>query len=119
MWKDSQWAHSSYATDLVAWDYLRGKRVACGQTSYPIEDMRWGLAGTANAVTWMHIDSDGFATFIQVMTGKKVWAICRPFDELPLSSTDIFLKDTFCLEQVPPKALFDMEAVVLRQGDLL
>jgi hypothetical protein len=105
---------------MVAWDYLRGKNVYNGPTPYPTEDMRWGLAGTANAVSWMHIDSDGFATFIRIMTGKKVWAIYRPLSSgLPLSSTKIFLRDSFCLTEVPTQEEFNMEAMVLRQGDLL
>lgn len=82
--------------------------------------MRWGLAGTANAVTFLHIDSDGFATFVQVMCGKKVWGIYRPSTDLPLSFINAFLDDTkFQLDTIPEQATIDLEAVVLRPGDFL
>ena len=63
-WDDSS-KHLSYATDVVAWDYLRGKPY-CGHFThpYPTADMHWRLAGTANAVTFLHIDSDGYSTFV-------------------------------------------------------
>jgi len=121
MWKDSQWDRCSYATDMVAWDYLRGKpHGGTVTTPYPTGHMRWGLAGTAHTVTSLHIDSDGFATFVQLMCGKKIWAVYSPSPDLPLSNTDAFIfPDRFQLDRIPPKAQFGMEAVVLRPGDLL
>lgn len=121
MWKDSQWDRSPYATDMVVWDYLHGNP-HCGTATvpYPTGHMRWGLAGTAHAVSMFHIDSDGFATFVQVVDGKKLWAVYRPTPTLPLSDTNVFLlPDFFQLDRIPPKARFGMEAVVLRPGDLL
>jgi hypothetical protein len=119
MWKDAHSDRTSYATDLVAWDYVRGKPY-CGNTMtpYPTEHMRWGLAGTANAINFMHIDSDGFSTFVQVMCGKKVWAIYRESPDLPLSSMNVFL-DHFLLDDIDKNALYGLEAIVLRPGDLL
>ena len=121
MWKDSQWDRCSYATDMVAWDYLRGK-AHCGAitTPYPTEHMRWGLAGTAHAVTYLHIDSDGFATFVQAMCGKKVWAVFHPPPGVPLSSIDYFNNsELFDLDDIPLWAQFGLEAIVLRPGDAL
>ena len=121
MWKDTQWDRSPYATDMVAWDYLHGNP-HCGTATapYPTGHVRWGLAGTAHAVSMFHIDSDGFATFVQVMHGKKLWAVYRPSPTLPLSDANVFLlSDFFLLDRVPPTAQFGMEAVVLRPGDLL
>jgi len=121
MWKDSQWDRSSYATDMVAWDFLLGSpHCSAANTSYPTGHVRWGLAGTAHAVSTLHIDSDGFATFVQVMCGKKLWAVYRPSPKLPLSNNDAFLlSDFFQLDRIPPKATSGLEAVVLRPGDLL
>jgi len=121
MWKDSQWDRSSYATDMVAWDFLLGNpHCSAANTSYPTGHVRWGLAGTAHAVSTLHIDSDGFATFVQVMCGKKLWAVYRPSPKLPLSNNDAFLlSDFFQLDRIPPKATSGLEAVVLRPGDLL
>lgn len=121
MWKDTQWDRSSCATDLVAWDYLHGTPYCgTGTMPYPTGHMRWGLAGTAHAVSMLHVDSDGFATFLQVKTGKKLWAIYRPSPNLPLSSPNVFtLPDFFQLDRIPEKAQFGLEAVVLRPGDSL
>ncbi len=119
-WDDSP-NRSSYATDVVAWDYMRGKPY-CGNftNQYPIAHLRWGLAGTADTVTFMHIDSDGFATFVRVITGKKVWGILPedPSHDL-LSSIDMFLDETFLLDELSPKSTFGLEAIVLRPGDIL
>jgi len=121
MWKDTQWDRRAYATDMVAWDHLLGSP-HCGTitTPYPTGHMRWGLAGTAHTVSMFHIDSDGFATFGQVMCGKKLWAVYRPSPSLPLSDINAFLhSENFQLESIPAKAQFGLEAVVLRPGDSL
>jgi len=106
----------SFATDVVAWDYLRGKPY-CGNftNQYPIAHMRWGLAGTANAVTFIHIDSDGYATFVRVTTGMKVWGILPNHQ---LSSIDAFLND-FLLDEIASDSTFPLEAIVLCPGDAL
>ena len=68
----------------------------------------------------LHIDSDGFATFVQVMCGKKLWAIYRPDPRLPLSNSDGLLDpDVFQLDKIPPGTKSGLEAVVLRPGDML
>ena len=121
MWKDSQWDRCSYATDMVAWDYLHGNP-HCGTATapYPTGHVRWGLAGTAHTVSNFHIDSDGFATFVQIMCGKKLWAVYRPSPTLSLSNTNIFVSsDLFQLDRIPPEPRFGLEAVVLRPGDVL
>lgn len=121
MWKDLQWDRSLYATDMVAWDFLLGNP-HCGVTNtpYPTGHVRWGLAGTAHAVSTLHIDSDGFATFVQVMCGMKLWAVYRPSATLPLSDINAFiLPDVFQLDIMPEKAKSGLEAVVLRPGDML
>ncbi len=73
MWKDSQWDCCSYATDMVAWDYHH-ENPHCGTATspYPTGHVQWGLAGTADAASMFHIDSDGFAMFLKVMCGKKL-----------------------------------------------
>lgn len=121
MWKNAQWDRSAYATDMVAWDYLHGNQY-CGTASepYPTGHVRWGLAGTAHATSMFHIDSDGFATFVEVKCGKKLWAVYRPSPTLPLSDINVFsLSEYFQLDGIPEKAPFGLEAVILRPGDLL
>src|SRR5882672_3476485 len=79
--------------------------------------MWWGLAATAHTFTQLHIDSDGFATFVQVMCGLKVWILYRPSPALPLSSTNIFADHNFHLDKIPNDAPFGLEAIALRPGD--
>jgi len=120
IWDDSPKERSTYSTDVVAWDYIRGKPY-CGnyKAPYPTAHMRWGLAGTANTVTFLHIDSDGFATFLRIVCGKKIWGIYRQSPELPLSSVNVFLDENFRLDEIPDVGTCGLEAIVLRPGDLL
>jgi hypothetical protein len=118
-WDDSK-ANSSYATDVVAWDYLRGKPY-CGNFTnpYPTAHMRWGLAGTANALTFKHIDSDGLATYVRVITGKKAWGTLQESREHQLSSVDFFLDEKFLLDEIDERSTFGLEVIALRPGDTL
>src|SRR6266704_3641353 len=111
IWHDSPKERWRYATDVVAWDYLRGKPY-CGShtTPYPTAHMHWGLAGTANTVTFLHIDSDGFSTFLWVLVGKKIWGIYRQSPELPLSSVNVFLDENFLLDEIPDSETYGLEA---------
>ena len=81
--------------------------------------MRWALAATAHTVTFLHIDSDGYSTFLRVLCGKKVWGVYRPTADLPLSSDDVFLDSNFLLDDLSEESSFGLEAIVLRPGDLL
>jgi hypothetical protein len=118
MWNDSPKDRSAYAVDVVAFDYVRGKP-NCGNPAYPTGHMHWGLAGTANTVTFAHIDCDGFSTFVQVMVGKKIWGIYREAPELPVCSINTFVDKKFMLDEVVDGANYGFEAIVLRPGDLL
>jgi hypothetical protein len=106
---------------MVAWEFLLGKpHGGAANTPYPTGHMRWGLAGTAHAVSMLHMDSDGFATFVQVMCGKKLWSLYRPDPEFPLSNPNALLdSNLFQLDNIPPDAKSGLEAVVLRPGDML
>lgn len=37
----------------------------------------WGTAATRNAVSWFHIDDDGFCTAVSVQAGDKLWVLAR------------------------------------------
>ena len=120
MWKNPQWDRRGYATDMVAWDHVRATRCEILTTPYPTEHMRWGLAATAHTFSSLHIDSDGFATFIQVMCGMKVWIVYRSSSALPLSSTEVFTDEhLFQIDEIPKNAQFGLEAIVLKPGDQL
>ncbi len=84
------------------------------------EHVWWGLAVTAHTFTSLHVDSDGFSTFVQVMCGKKVWIVYHPSPGLLLWSTNLFTNgEWFQLDKIPKNAQYGLEAMVLRPGDQL
>lgn len=55
------------------WDY---KWVS----EFPLEVLMWALAALEGAVSESHMDASGFATFIRMVLGQKLWCIafnCR------------------------------------------
>ncbi|KAG6868022.1 hypothetical protein C0993_008324 [Termitomyces sp. T159_Od127] len=108
--------HHGLFSDQIAWDTAGGKV----EEGYPTNDMRWSLAATAWAHHKWHMDSDGFATFIKVDTGSKIWFIGTPKRELPpslLSGGIERILGSFDLHGVNSDIL-DIEAVVLTPNDL-
>ena len=43
----------------------------------PQNDIKWGITGGQNALSWPHIDANGFATAVVVTTGSKYWILMR------------------------------------------
>ena len=78
---------------------------------YPSSDMSWGLAATSGAISYFHIDADGFMTWVVVKAGSKYWIMARPKDDT-LSAYDLHPR-----ELDPDK--WALEAVLLQAGDLL
>ena len=109
--------HHPLFSDQIAWDRASGESVE----HYPINDMRWSLAATAWAQHKWHVDCDGFATFIKVESGAKIWFIGTPKRNLPsgqaIGGIDRIL-GTFDLEGINSDIL-DIEAVILTPQDLL
>ncbi len=87
----------------------------------PIEHLRWSLAATQGAFHHWHIDSDGYGTFVKVITGSKWWIVARPKDGLDVdifNTTSIWLDKEFDLDKTGEK-LFDVEAILLQPGSEL
>jgi hypothetical protein len=78
---------------------------------YPSTDMSWGLAGTSGAISYFHIDADGFMTWLVVKAGLKYWILANPRDA-SLSTYDFHPRD-FDPNKWP------IEAILLHPGDLL
>ena len=79
----------------------------------PRDHLRWNLAATKHAFSWWHIDSDGYGTFVKVVTGSKLWIVGRPKDDLNFdifNSTSSFAGDL---------SNFDVEAILLEPGSEL
>lgn len=104
--------HTAYTSDLAAWRVTSGIHTCPRKSDYPKGAMWWGLAGCANTFTFMHIDNDGYSTFVKVLCGKKLWDFYRDGPTYPLSSIDIFTNPDFCLDEALPQADYGIEAVV-------
>ncbi|KZV60655.1 hypothetical protein PENSPDRAFT_694078 [Peniophora sp. CONT] len=43
--------------------------------SEAVKKLHWALAGVAGAETTQHIDSGGYSTVVEVLSGRKLWAV--------------------------------------------
>lgn len=131
---------TSFASDLTAWHYTRGAFGHTSKQEYPRGDMNWYLAGAQNALTYLHIDSDGLNTHNFVFDsskdgrgegqegqaqettnsgegeegGMKVWMMAEPLPGRTFAAIDLFLDKNFSLEEATEN--FVMEAIVLSPG---
>ena len=69
--------------------------------------------------TFMHIDSDGYNSFVKVLCGKKFWGLYRDMHINRLSSVDVFTHFDFCLDEVLRHSTYGIEGIVLIPGDIL
>ena len=76
----------------------------------PVSDIHWGLAATAGAATFWHIDSDGLATTVDVRTGSKLWVAASDKAE-KFTTLGTLLSTGFDLDE-PPRD-FETEAILL------
>jgi hypothetical protein len=109
------------STDSAAWNSTRGMNCCPANQPPPLGDIRWGLAATAGALSWFHIDSNGYATYLDSKAGSKEIIIGRrKFGEdnfNSFSEVDIFLNG---FETEDPNAdRWDLEAMILPPGTRL
>jgi hypothetical protein len=79
--------------------------------------MVWGLAATAGAMSYFHIDANGLATWIDVKTGSKYWILAKPKKPLNFAAISLFT-DRYDQEAVNQDK-WDLEAVLLLPGSRL
>jgi hypothetical protein len=108
-----------HSGDIEAWRLIEGLPFSNEKASYPMAGMRWGLASTAGSRHWTHIDSDGLATYIELLTGAKLWILMRPDLDNEADATahvDLFLND---FNPAIAVKTWDAEAVFLTPGTRL
>ena len=73
---------SDLSSDKWAWVQTNG---ASGfrVMAHPSDDMTWSTAGSQGAVSWIHVDDDGFCTSTQILVGKKYWVVFYRNPSLP------------------------------------
>ena len=107
------------SSEIEAWRLTEGLRFCRNSALYPTPAMRWGLAGTAGARHWVHVDCNGLATIIELLCGAKWWILFRPLmpgEPDPTAHVDLFLDD---FDPSVVVKTWDAEAVLLRPGTRL
>jgi hypothetical protein len=111
-----------FSTDATAWRAAKGALGCSSEDSPPFQDIRWGLAALAGAISWIHIDSNGLGTYIDAKAGKKWWIVLKKKGEgrhfESCSEADGFFNGDYEVE-VPNVDHWDFEAVVLGPGTRL
>lgn len=69
------------STDSEAWNSTKGMSNCPADQTPPTGDLRWGLAATAGALSWWHIDSNGYGTYLDPKAGSKLIIMARRFFE--------------------------------------
>lgn len=69
---------SAMSSEVEAWRSTQGELFCPPEVQFPVGDIRWGLAATKGARHWIHIDSDGFGTYLDVQCGGKWWITFNP-----------------------------------------
>lgn len=77
--------------------------------------LTWGLAATRGTNHTWHIDAEGFATYINVVAGTKLWIIARPAERDILGDVKFFTEG-FRVNRTRP-AHCTVEAILLQSGD--
>jgi hypothetical protein len=98
----------------------------------PVDDLVWGTAAMGNATSLFHIDTFGFATVVEVLTGAKLWTLAdrhRDIDDDDptgdLSSIHAFgpnwspTSTGRTREADSDQPRFEFESVLLRPGTIL
>lgn len=108
---------SKLASHVVAWHDTQGLPGCPHGAPLPAKDLLWGLASTAGTYSGWHIDSNGFATFIEVKAGMKWWIIATPKEGYVFSSPELFLNDFEPYDSNSDR--WDIEAILLQPGMIL
>jgi hypothetical protein len=88
------------------------------------DDTSWGTAALRHAVSWPHIDDEGFGTVVTNMAGTKYWVVARPRRDAP-SGTFLGNMGTVKAfgETLKPTSantdIFEHEGVLLTAGTIL
>ena len=108
-----------YATDITAWHATLGIHCVDPTTPYPTSDMAYGLASLEDSFTAMHLDAEGLATKNKIEVGAKAWGVAYDPFALKLSSIDFFTHPGFRLDEVLKDSMYEMELIILEDGDML
>ena len=105
-----------FSMDSTTWKCTKGAANFEQEKAPPLADFRWGLAATAGALSWWHLDSNGFGTYVDTKAGLKWWIVARRKGDRHNFET-ISAVDTFCDKRYevkePNEEIWDLEVVIL------
>ena len=78
------------------------------KTPSPLASVKWTLIGHTSAISTPHIDPSGFCTYLQIISGSKLWCLGIPNGRPLLTNDGVFDPDAFV-----------WQAVLLKAGDQL
>lgn len=81
--------------------------------------LSWGTAATIDALSWFHVDDDGFGTAVYVLAGGKWWVLAERLPgNVKDDMSDIRAFNGWGVRNIDPK-LWTLEAVLLRPNSVL
>ena len=110
---------TAYSSDAEAWRVTEGLPFCEEDAVYPTGKMRWGLAATAGARSWIRIACNGLCTVIEPLCGRKLWLLYSPaeeYDDGIFGDIDQFFNE-FNVTTQPD--YWSVEAVYLQPGTRL
>ncbi|KAG6913033.1 hypothetical protein DXG01_010297, partial [Tephrocybe rancida] len=70
-----------FTSDIFAHKDVCSKEFFSKDQNVPLLDIRWGLVSMGDTRHNFHINGNGFATAVKVLTGRKLWIIAMPKDK--------------------------------------
>ncbi|KXN90570.1 GPI mannosyltransferase 1 [Leucoagaricus sp. SymC.cos] len=77
------------ASSSVVWQSASGLPFLGDFQDFPQSSVEWYTSGLASSYSDFHLDSNGFATRIKILTGTKLWILAIPKDDSPIPYDDI------------------------------
>ena len=110
---------STFSSDVEAWLVTDGLPYCDQEAFYPTADMRWGLAATKGARHWIHVDSDGLGTNVDLLCGGRFWLLFTPNETFDLTNFGDIDHFFFDFDVTRPPDHWTVEAVYLQPGTRL
>ncbi len=111
--------NSAFSSDVEAWRTTEGLPYCDQEALYPSADMKWGLAATAGARHWIHVDCNGLGTVVDPVVGKKLWCLFTPKEDVSEGSFGDIDQFFNGFDVTNPPNYWDAEAVLLEPGTRL
>ena len=84
--------------------------------------MEWSLIGGKDAISSMHVDTEGFLTLVLVLEGSKYWIVRTQIgDDEDICSVDSLGPnwDPYLINKGSNSGCYQFEVVHLQKGDMM